>query len=163
MKQAKPLGKVSATVLANYILMSYGPMSHLKLQKLLYYSEAYHLAYFDQSLIDEQFQAWLHGPVCRKVYNELKGESILYSDISFDGKSEPAKEILENLNSNQIELLNDVLKELSTWRAFELERATHREVPWIEARKGYGPADRCDVIISKETMRIFYKSELSLG
>lgn len=135
-------------------------MSHLKLQKLLYYCEAYHLAYFETSLIDDEFEAWLHGPVCTKVYYALKGESILYSDISFDGKTDPDAEINSNLNSDQLELVSEVLKELSLWKAFELERATHTEQPWLEARKGYAPADRCTEKISKKTMMEFYRTEL---
>lgn len=139
-------------------------MSHLKLQKLLYYCEAYHLAYFDESLMHEEFEAWLHGPVCREVYNQLKGASILYSDISFDPDRipDPDATIKKSLSSDQQDLVGDVLNQLSKWSAFELERATHKEAPWIDARKGYGPADRCEEIISKDLMRAFYKEELNL-
>jgi uncharacterized phage-associated protein len=64
MEPLKNLGKVNAQILADYILQKYGSMSHLKLQKLLYYCESYHLAYFDDILIPEEFEAWVHGPVC---------------------------------------------------------------------------------------------------
>jgi uncharacterized phage-associated protein len=55
MESLKKLGKVNAQMIADYILQKYGPMSHLKLQKLLYYCESYHLAYFDDNLILEEF------------------------------------------------------------------------------------------------------------
>ena len=58
---------IDAIVLSNYILKHYGPMSHLKLQKLLYYCDAYSLAYFDNPLIEDDFEAWVHGPVCRRL------------------------------------------------------------------------------------------------
>lgn len=45
------LQKIDSIDLANYILYKYGSMSHLKLQKLLFYCDAYHLAYFDEELI----------------------------------------------------------------------------------------------------------------
>lgn len=38
---------IDSIILSDYILKHYGPMSHLKLQRLLFYCDAYHLAYFD--------------------------------------------------------------------------------------------------------------------
>lgn len=162
MKTVKNISKVDAQLLADYILFRYGAMSHLKLQKLLFYCDAYHLAYFDgESLIPQDFEAWIHGPVCREVYNNLKEKSLLYADLGFDNSYDPAKKISASLNSTQQELIADVLNELTQWTGFELENSTHNELPWVEARKGYGSADRCEVKISKETMTSFYKSELS--
>ena len=160
---AKNIGKVDAITLSNFILKNYGPMSHLKLQKLLFYCEAYHLAYLNTSLIDEDFQAWIHGPVCRPVYDNLKAHSVLYSDIVFDNASNPDEVLEHNLTSTQLGILNDVLGNLSTWRDLELEAATHKEQPWITARKGYAAADKCEVVISKTEMMAFYKAELSLS
>ena len=135
-------------------------MSHLKLQKLLFYCEAYHLAVFDKPLIAEDFEAWVHGPVCRAVYDQLKDTSILHSDISFDGKSNPEEAIQAALTSDQLELVTFVLDDLSKWKSLELERATHHEKPWMNARVGYGSADRCEVKISKALMASFYREEL---
>ena len=53
--------KIDSVILAEYILFKCGKMSHLKLQKLLYYVQAFHLAYFDSPLVDDEFEAWLHG------------------------------------------------------------------------------------------------------
>ena len=161
MEAIKNIGKLNAHLLADFILQKYGPMSHLKLQKLLYYCEAYHLAYFEESIINEDFEAWVHGPVCREVYNSLKGNSVLYTDLGFNGNYNPEGELQQVLSSNQFELLSDVLSELSNWSGLELENATHNELPWREARKDLGPADRCENKISKETMKLFYKAELN--
>lgn len=162
MKTTTPLGKVSALTLSNFILKNFGPMSHLKLQKLLFYCEAYHLAYFQYEIMDEQFEAWVHGPVCREVYDSLKDTSILHTDLSFDkNDKDPNLEIEHNLNSTQRELLNDVLTELSSWTGIELETATHSERPWIEARKGIPPSKACNNIISKKLMEEFYSQELN--
>ena len=160
-KATRDLKNLNATLLADFILQHYGSMSHLKLQKLLYYVEAYHLAYFGKPVVKENFEAWVHGPVCREVYNSLRDKSLLYAELGFEKESNPAKIIQSELTEDQITLIHDVLSELSQWTGFELESATHKELPWIEARRGYGPADRCDVIISKDTMRDFYKSEMN--
>jgi uncharacterized phage-associated protein len=163
MKATQKLGSTYAITLANYILKHFGPMSHLKLQKLLYYCEAYHLACFEESLIGEDFEAWVHGPVCRPVYNSLKDSSILYSDVGFDAENDtdPDIEIGNDLNSSQKELIAAILEDLSTWTAFELETSTHSELPWIEARGGIGPSKPCSNKISKSTMLEFYRAEIN--
>lgn len=154
---------MKAELLAEYILLNYTPMSHLKLQKLLFYCEAYHLAYFDKPLIEEEFEAWLHGPVCREVFEIYKSKAVLYSDLNFEGNPEKVRSEIKNvgLSSDQHSLINDVLSTLNTWTAFELENATHNEKPWIDARNGYASGEKCAVKISKETMMVFYKSELT--
>lgn len=164
MEQIKEIGQINAQLLADYILQEYGAMSHLKVQKLLYYCDAYHLAYIDSALIRQDFEAWVHGPVCRDVYNNLKDTSLLYSDIAIilDEKSyNPKNEIQTILTSDQINVIKDVLDELTTWTGLELENATHNELPWIEARMGFSPGQRCNNIISKETMKRFYREEIN--
>ena len=162
METSKIIGKLDAITLSNYILEKYSLMSHLKIQKILFYCEAYHLAYFDESLIDENFEAWVHGPVCREVFDSLKDKSILYSDLTYGGESVLPKVDAE-LISTQIQILNDVLGALSKWTDIELEDATHQEAPWIQARGTLGAGERCTNIISKPLMKTTYKSELGLS
>lgn len=76
---------VDSINLAQYVLAKVGKANHLKLQKLVYYVEAYHLAYFDgESIISDQFEAWLHGPVSRKLWDHLKPIANVYDDVSLD-------------------------------------------------------------------------------
>lgn len=159
MKVERSLKKIDSIVLSNYILNHYGPMSHLKLQKLLYYCDAYHLAYFDEELIEDKFEAWVHGPVSRKVFATLRDRSLLYSDISYDGKGEEDI-IFKSLSTEQQELIISVLEMLKSWTGLELEKATHDELPWLRARAGYDAASPCHVEISKEDMRTYYKKDL---
>lgn len=138
MKMHKSLQKIDSVVFSDYILKHYGPMSHLKLQKLIFYCDAYCLAYFDKELVEDQFEAWVHGPVSRKVYDSLKDKSILYSDLAYSEKDgiDVDKEF-EKLSKDQQDLILAVLGDLSKWTGIELEAATHKEKPWLEARKGY--------------------------
>ena len=48
------------------------PVTHLKLQKLCYYAEAMYLAIYGERLTGENFQAWPHGPVSKKLYDKYK-------------------------------------------------------------------------------------------
>lgn len=152
---------IDTMVLADYILKHYGPMSHLKLQKLVFYCDAYSLAYFGKELVTDNFEAWVHGPVCRRLYDTLKDKSKLYSDVgySYDGTDVDAE--FAKLSSDQQDLVKSILDQLSKWNSLELETATHQEMPWQKARMGYGEADKCNVVISKQDMKEFYGKEMA--
>ncbi len=159
MKATKHLGKIDSIVLSNYILKHYGSMSHLKLQKLLFYCDAYCLAYFGDELITDKFEAWVHGPVSRNVYNSLRDKSILYSDVAYSDIGIDVDAEFGQLTSEQQEILTNVLEELSKWSGTELENATHHETPWIVARGSCGEADICHNTISKLLTKEFYAKE----
>ena len=162
MKSERQLQKIDSIVLSNYILKHYGPMSHLKLQKLLFYCDAYCLAYFGQELVTDKFEAWVHGPVSRRVYENPRDKSILYSDVSYseqDGVD--VDKAFSKLTQDQQSLVTAVLKDLSTWTGPELETATHRETPWRQARAGRSEAEKCHELISKKTTMDYYRKELN--
>jgi uncharacterized phage-associated protein len=97
---SKPVSVISV---AKYILHQQGEMSAMKLQKLCYYSQAWHMAWEDKALFDEDFQAWANGPVCRPLYDKHQGEFILKKDF-FD------TEQTEELKEDQKESINMVLE-----------------------------------------------------
>ena len=157
------LPKIDAVKLAKYLLAHSGPMSHLKLQKLLYYVEAWHLAFFEQSIIDEDFKAWLHGPVCVPVWHACKDISILNGGIKI--KNDAAKPkvmsaIEAQLTKDQKQLIGDVLSVYGGKTAYHLECLTHSEEPWIKARGNTPPDEASSARISKDVMRKFYQSRL---
>jgi uncharacterized phage-associated protein len=157
------LPKFKALDFARYILARCGPMSHLKLQKLLYYVEAWHLAFFEESIIDEDFKAWLHGPVCVPVWHELKKHSVLNGGIKVKdhATARVRKAVEDELTDEQKELIGDVLAEYGNKTAYHLECLTHAEQPWIQAR-GNTPSDEASSArISKPVMKKFYQSRLS--
>jgi uncharacterized phage-associated protein len=155
------LAKVDSKELANYILAKVGSMTHLKLQKLVYYAEAYHLAYFEKSIIDDHFEAWLHGPVSRKLWDHIKGVANVYDSIMCPGdKNVLIKNFKNKVTKDQLELINDVLKEYGQESSYALECMTHAEDPWRNAREGYAPGDKCEKIIDKKLMKRYYKQNL---
>ena len=155
----KHLNTVDSEILAAYILKKHGSMSHLKLQKLVFYVQAYHLAYFNADLISDEFEAWVHGPVSRKLYESLNTENALYSDVFYEEKNDSPDTIFnESLTNDQLQLIDDVLEELSPLTTLQLENMVHSEMPWKTAREGYSTVDKCHVIIEKEIIRTFYKT-----
>ena len=127
------------------------PISNLKLQKLLYYAQGWHLAFTDEPLFRERIEAWVHGPVVPPVYGEYKKWTWqpIMADIS-----EP--KITRSVKTH----LTNVLEVYGSLTPIHLERLTHAEAPWIEARHGLAPDLPCTSVITVDSMRRFFKSEL---
>jgi uncharacterized phage-associated protein len=125
-------------------------ITHLKLQKLLYYTQAWHLANYDKPLFDEDMQAWAHGPVVPSVWR-------LYRDCGWNPlPPEPLPSIDPDLQG----YLEVVFARYGGFTAKKLEELTHAEQPWREARGNLPPEAKCDTPISKSTMRDYYKARL---
>ena len=125
-------------------------ITHLKLQKLLYYVQAWSLALRNKPLFDEDMQAWAHGPVAESVFLE-------YRNYGFDAIPAPAPDTVPEIADEDAEHIAEVVDVYSEHSAKVLERMTHNEEPWIEARKGLPPEARSKELISKKTMANFYR------
>ncbi len=160
---------MKALKLSEYIIAKFDESGDLltnkKLQKLLYYVEAWSLVHLD-SIIDEDFEAWIHGPVIPDVYHEYKKFS--YAPISnnyMTGKN--ASEFVvefEETNTNfqkYFELIDNVLNKYGILSSRELELLSHNEKPWIKARGNAGAVENSNTIISKSDMKLFYRSLIS--
>lgn len=126
-------------------------LTPLKVQKLLYYAQAWSLALFDKPLFDERIEAWAHGPVVPSIYHELKDLS--YNSIE---KTRFENESVE-FDDDTLDLLEDVNTVYGKYDAKYLEALTHQENPWKETRLGYAPEERCTKEISQEVMSSYYK------
>ncbi len=62
-------------------------LNSLKLHKLLYYVQAWHLAFYGEPLFEGKFQAWIHGPVNKEIYRRFNKRS-LYDEIEQEDISE---------------------------------------------------------------------------
>jgi uncharacterized phage-associated protein len=63
--------KVSVLDIAEFILLKLGPMPSMKLQKLVYYCQAWSLVWDDRALFKEKIRAKNNGPVCPILYEIL--------------------------------------------------------------------------------------------
>jgi len=143
----------SAFDIARWFL-SQEKMTPKKLQKLCYYAYAWGLVFFNESaenienrLFTNRIEAWVHGPVIPEVYHEYSEygyEEIEQAD--FDGEFSP----------DVLDLLNQVWQIYGGYDGNQLESITHQEGPWITARRGYGPLDRCNNVISDRDMMTCY-------
>ena len=134
---------------ANYVLNSTGQITSMKLQKLVYYSQAWSLAWDDEPLFEEDFQAWANGPVCPELFMEHKGHFKL-TDGFFQ------EHVSRALLPEQTDTIDIVLKDYAGMTPNELSNLAHREYPWIKARGNTPPGMPCENIIEKEVMRDYY-------
>lgn len=134
-------------------------MSPLKLQKLLYYAQAWHLTLFEgEPLFNEGIQAWRHGPVAPSQYARF-ADLTKYAPIPVD--SYAVEEV--RLNERAEALLNDISAIYGEHQASYLEKLSHSESPWIEARGGLPLYAACNNEITHRSMIDFYSKKAHDG
>jgi uncharacterized phage-associated protein len=102
--------------------------SRLKLLKLLYYIQGYHLAMFNAPLFKDKIEAWLHGPVVPSVYRWAK--DLADEELQDEAMNDKQMGAL-NLHPQQTELISEVLKIYNKYSAYGLRDKTHTEMPWL--------------------------------
>lgn len=131
-------------------------LSLLKLQKLLYYIQAWHLAFYKAPLFSGRFQAWVHGPVSRHVYDRFAQSKMLYSTLTTADIRDDFK--MSALSVEDRRHIKDVLDVYGKFTGNQLEELSHAEKPWIAARGNSKPNERCETEIDEAQMAKFYKS-----
>jgi uncharacterized phage-associated protein len=121
-------------------------ISNLKLQKLLYYIQGYHLAFFDDVLFKEDLEAWTYGPVVPDVYHRFKENRSL--GIILD----PNECVAIEMPTDVEDMFNQVIQEYGKFNAIKLMEMTHNELPWKEA------FEKPDKTINPQTMKTFFKT-----
>lgn len=148
--KVKAQAGVNPQDVAEYILQRVGPMSAMKLQKLLYYCQAWHLVWKEKELFAEDFEAWANGPVLRSLYDKHRG---VYRIESGFFKGDPKK-----LSDDERVVIDEVLNFYGDKDPQWLSDLTHAESPWKDARGDLGDGERSGKPISKAAMLEYYSS-----
>lgn len=125
-------------------------MTHLKVQKLAYYADAWFMVHFDRPLIKEPFQAWAHGPVCRTIYDKYKNSS--WQALEPENVPTTIRPV--------VPFLENVLESYGKYSAKQLEKMTHAEDPWKNARGSLPPEARCETPLDKLFVRNYYAKRI---
>lgn len=137
---------------ARYILYKIGDtITTMKLHKLLYYCQVWHIVWEDKPLFPQTIEAWANGPVVRELFNFHKG----MFDISFQRFTLGN---ISRINGTQKEDIDIVLQTYGDKSSQWLVNQTHQEAPWIEARKGLAPLERGNAVITLEAIHQYYSS-----
>lgn len=123
----------------------------MKLQKLVYYCQAWSLAWDDKPLFDEDFEAWANGPVNRKLYFKHRGKFVVSRDDFLTDV-----DTSDVFSDDEVETMDAVLGFYGDKSPHWLSELTHKEAPWQEARKGYADGAPSQEVITKDSMQVFY-------
>jgi uncharacterized phage-associated protein len=134
--------------IAAYIVPKQGPMTALKLQKLVYYAQAWSLVWDERPLFSESIEAWANGPVVRELYDRHRGQ---YTVHGWKGN-------VDALDAAARETIDAVLSLYGSKDSHWLSNLTHQEDPWKNARVGLRPGDRGDHEITHAAMHEYYSS-----
>jgi uncharacterized phage-associated protein len=127
-------------------------ITHLKLQKLVYYAQGFSLALYGETLFKERLEAWIHGPVSPSVYRNYSHFN--YNEIPSEKEE---SDFLEILSGKEKELIKLVWKYFGEFTGKELENKTHEETPWLEARGDLPSYVSSNQEIKISTMKQFFK------
>lgn len=134
---------------AAYILTKKHPLTAVKLQKLLYYAQAWSLVWDEKPLFPERIEAWVNGPVVPELYDYHRGQFII-EKLPLGNPDCLTKTEQETID----EVLNFYGDKSSQW----LSELTHKETPWVEARQGLPPGERGNQEIPLAAMAEYYES-----
>jgi uncharacterized phage-associated protein len=126
---------------AAYIEEKLGPQSAYKLQKLVYYAQAWSLAWDDAPLFPNVIKAWPEGPVAPELWHDRK---------------QGLKGFATALNADEVATVDAVLDFYGAMSARDLIELSHRETPWRDARAGLAPSEPSKTAISLDTMKSYY-------
>ncbi len=144
---------VSARDVAALLVEKLGNTFTLKLHRLLYFCQGFHLAWDGVPLFEEPIEAWASGPVVRPIMNQHLGQFLLESPWPEDG--DPGRLIPEEKES-----VEAVLTMFGDWTLSQLTMVTCRERPWIEARDGLPPGAPGNTEINLEVMQDYFTGKV---
>ena len=100
----------------------YEGLTHLKIQKLLYFADGVNLAINDKPLFEEKIYAWQHGPVVKDVYSSLSKYG--RDEIPFDSSNfEKIKKMNQNEELHNILVM--VYDSYAGYTAWQLREKSH--------------------------------------
>lgn len=137
----------SAIDVARYILDNFGEMTTMKLQKLVYYCQAYCLAWYDRPMFDETIRAWTHGPVVYELFNQHRGQYKINAEDLNAGDDHP-------LGEDDQDVIDSVCEAFEGLTGWELRNRTHEEDPWLDNFHEDAPWHNEE--IPQEEMRQYY-------
>lgn len=137
-----------------YIFEKLEEVTPLMLQKLLYFIQGFYAALHGEPIFSEDCRAWVHGPVYPEVYE-------LFRDFRYNPIEDARFAVLEGMTGRLAEeekrVVDLIVNTFGMYGGKVLERITHNEDPWKQARKGYGDSIPSNEPLSKESMMEYYK------
>jgi putative zinc finger/helix-turn-helix YgiT family protein len=132
-----------------YLLYKCEDVTPLALQKLLYYVQGFFYAFNNVFIFEDDCEAWVHGPVYRKVYHK-------YSDYKYDtiDSADSFDETIFSVAEKAV--IDSIVDNFSCYSGKVLESFTHSEQPWIETRSDLPVFAQSDRVINKKLIADYF-------
>ncbi len=133
-----------------HILKMIGPAERLKLIKLLYLADKYHLARYGRTITNDEYYAMEFGPVgsiAKDVINFNEPLSVIKEEKAFikerigiNGKGQliakkKTKFLPQMLSETDIDALNYIIKKFGRLKKWDLVGKTHKFPEWVKHEK----------------------------
>lgn len=136
-----------------YVFEKLEEVTPLMLQKLLYFIQGIYSALYGKPIFTEDCRAWIHGPVYPEVYD-------LFRDFKYNPIDDARFALLEGteeaLTDDERRVIDLVVNTFGMYGGKVLEKITHNENPWLEARKRYNDSIPSSEILPKERIMKYY-------
>lgn len=136
-----------------YVFEQLEEVTPLMLQKLLYFIQGIYSGLYGRPIFTEDCRAWIHGPVYPEVYDLFR--DFKYNPID-DARFALIQGTADALTDDEKKVIDLVVNTFGMYGGKVLERITHNEDPWKEARKGYGDSIPSSELLPKERMMQYY-------
>lgn len=152
-----------ARYIINYSNEKEYSISNLKLQKLLYFVQAYYLSFTSshEPCFNEEIEAWDFGPVVPIVYHEFKaygGSDIppitSYYKLGSENNIWSIRKVpfsKECIREEDQVIIRSIVDKFALYSASALVALTHSQTPWKQA---YTPHE--NAIITKDSIREYF-------
>ena len=129
---------------AQYVFTAYKKISgetidEMKLQKLLYFAQRESFAITNEPLFEGDFEGWIYGPICKELRKSITEDGIIDfdSDVSDECKY----------------IINNIILEYGSLASWKLSDLSHKEISWLNSRKGLEPNQHGNVKLELEDIR----------
>jgi len=139
---------VAAYIVDKQVANTHSGIPAMKLQKLVYYAQAWSLVWDDKPLFSDRIEAWANGPVVPDLYESLYGQFMIVGvkgnpNVFTDVERDTIDSVLKYYGDKSSQWLTDLVR---------------NEEPWLNARRGVAIGERGDHVISLAAIAEYYGS-----
>jgi putative zinc finger/helix-turn-helix YgiT family protein len=144
-----PITQKKLEIVVEYLLFECQDITHLALQKALYYVQGFHKAFFGSFIFEEDCEAWVHGPVYRDIYRRFSG-------YCYDPIGSVEQPDTSAMSAEEKVLLDSIVKHICCYSGKTLESFTHGEMPWISTRGNLPANASTNKVIPKQMIGEYF-------
>lgn len=135
--------------ISQYLVHECEDITSLALQRILYYVQGFHYAFYGQFLFDADCEAWAHGPVYKDVYDA-------YAPYRYD-PIKPTESFDKSVftEAERI-LLDNVVRNFGCYSGKILAKFTHLESPWLRTRGELSVGAHSERIIPRQLIGEYF-------